>query len=341
MSTNYYNPDELTFIQSRAEVDPATVDEYARMMADGIGLDPAEAVSEGGHIYVYDGNHRGLAAKQSGQLLFVRTRPGTRLEAEFLALTAANKKHGLKLTQRDKRHIIRLALQHPGLKDKSDREIARLILVDHKTVGSVREDMELTGEIPQSDARTGADGRTINTANIGGQPRPESSTPQADKELTLIEEASLAKDESEWLEANDAQEAEDDQTETDGPEETEETNPAVYPEPAAPRAAPPPPPSRPAPAAAPVSPPPPPTPKTEAPAAAPPPPPPPPPAPKPAGAPDWHLHVTIKATGICLATLTQAGEQPAVNLSTHYSTMLVQVHEALAAHVPSFNGKDH
>lgn len=42
---------------------------------------------------------------------------------------------------------------------RSDREIAKLAKVDHKTVGAVRERLVTTGEIPHLDKTTGADGK--------------------------------------------------------------------------------------------------------------------------------------------------------------------------------------
>ncbi|MBE7550105.1 MAG: hypothetical protein HS126_03385 [Anaerolineales bacterium] len=50
---------------------------------------------ENDQIYVYDGLHRGSAAKQVGAKLWVEVQPGTQLDAEWLALTA-NQKHGLR-----------------------------------------------------------------------------------------------------------------------------------------------------------------------------------------------------------------------------------------------------
>jgi hypothetical protein len=42
----------------------------------------------------------------------------------------------------------------------SDRAIAKIAKVDHKTVGAKRKELEATGEIPQLEKRTGADGKT-------------------------------------------------------------------------------------------------------------------------------------------------------------------------------------
>lgn len=40
------HPNNLTFIQSRAEINLAIVAEYAQMMADGIVFDPIEGVQD-------------------------------------------------------------------------------------------------------------------------------------------------------------------------------------------------------------------------------------------------------------------------------------------------------
>lgn len=160
MSTSTYSPDDpiLEFIQSRAEVDLDLVEEYAGMMADGVGFDPCDAITDGSRVYIWDGFHRGEAAKKSGTLLLVRQRPGTHEEAQWLAL-AANQKHGLKRSNADKQKIVRLALLHPAGAKLSDRQIAQHCGVNDKTVGKIRAEMESTAEIPQLETRIGADGR--------------------------------------------------------------------------------------------------------------------------------------------------------------------------------------
>jgi predicted RNA-binding Zn-ribbon protein involved in translation (DUF1610 family) len=166
------DPKELVFIQSRAETNYDLVDEYTTMMRDGVQFDAAQGVrDEVGQIFVHDGLHRGEAAKLAGIRLLVKVQPGTRQDAEWLALSA-NQKHGLRRSHKDKQRIVRNALLHPYGASLSDREIARHCGVDHKTVGKVRADLETTGEIPQLDKRIvkKASGETyeIDTTNIGG-----------------------------------------------------------------------------------------------------------------------------------------------------------------------------
>ena len=66
------------------------------------------------------------------------------------------------------------AAAHPAGAGKSDRQIGNHVGIDHATVLRWREKLESTGEVHQSEVRTGLDGRTTNTANIGkGRPAPE------------------------------------------------------------------------------------------------------------------------------------------------------------------------
>jgi hypothetical protein len=93
-------PNEVVFIQSGA-TNTDLVAEYAEMMQNGVEFDPVQGMQdEIGQIYVYDGLHRGSAAKQVGVKLWVEVQPGTQLDAEWLALTA-NQKHGLRRSRED------------------------------------------------------------------------------------------------------------------------------------------------------------------------------------------------------------------------------------------------
>jgi transposase-like protein len=176
-----YHPNELIFIQSRAEINLAVVEEYAEMMAEGIVFDPVEGVKdENGLIYVYDGYHRGEAAKQVGLPVLVNLQAGSRTEAEWLALTA-NQKHGLRRTNADKQRVVRQALLHPYGATLSNSELARHCGVNDKTVAKIRREMETSSEIPKIDKRmVRRNGVTYeqDTRNIGnsqGEPQNDSS----------------------------------------------------------------------------------------------------------------------------------------------------------------------
>ncbi|MEM7343233.1 MAG: hypothetical protein AAF485_03245 [Chloroflexota bacterium] len=178
------NPRNLNFIQSRAKTNYNLVDEYAEIMRAGVQFDPAQGIrDEDDQVWVFDGLHRGEAAKMAGVQLAVDIQSGTKEDAEWLALTV-NQKHGLRRSQADKRRIVRLALKHPNGVSLSNREIARHCGVSDKTVGKIRSELEVTAEIPQLDKRvvTKSDGRTyeINTRNIGRSATPEAEQKTSD-----------------------------------------------------------------------------------------------------------------------------------------------------------------
>ncbi|HWQ96465.1 MAG TPA: hypothetical protein VN538_00030 [Clostridia bacterium] len=73
---------------------------------------------------------------------------------------------------------MKAALVHPNAAGLSDGKIAKHVGVDHKTVLSWREKLELSREIPQIATRTVTRGGTTyqqNTANIGRKPEPDKS----------------------------------------------------------------------------------------------------------------------------------------------------------------------
>ncbi len=121
--------------------------EYVELMAAGIEFDPAQAIEdEAGFIYVWDGSHRGAAARQLDVPLRLTIETGTEAEAEWLALSA-NQKHGLRRSQADKQFVVRQALLHSRGVQTSNREMARHCGVDHKTVGRIRAELEATGDM--------------------------------------------------------------------------------------------------------------------------------------------------------------------------------------------------
>lgn len=162
--------------QMRAALDDATVQEYADAIIAGATFPAIIAYYDGTDYWLADGFHRIAAHKLVHQRsktawgeVEVDVRSGTRRDA-ILHAAGANADHGLRRTNADKRRAVESLLRDPEWSQWSDREIARRCHVDHKTVGSIRAEMVGTGEIPQLDERRTADGRTMNTANIGVKP---------------------------------------------------------------------------------------------------------------------------------------------------------------------------
>lgn len=124
-------------MQTRAVAyDEATVQEYCDQMFEGAEFPPLEVAEVKGRYYLWDGFHRFEAFRrlERRKVPVNVTRVKDKDAALELAL-AANQKHGLRLTNADKRHKVELALK---LWPKaSNREISRKTGVSDVTVGAV------------------------------------------------------------------------------------------------------------------------------------------------------------------------------------------------------------
>lgn len=149
--------------QSRVSLDDDVIQEYSDLMKDGHEFPPIDVVFDGADYWMYDGFHRRWGAIKAGLKEFkCRVIEGTREDARWLSYSA-NQGHGLKRTNDDKVKAVLAALKHPKGVKMSDRKIAEHVGVSDRMVNKYR---ETTAKDSQSE-RTGRDGRTINTDNIG------------------------------------------------------------------------------------------------------------------------------------------------------------------------------
>jgi ParB-like chromosome segregation protein Spo0J len=127
---------------------PLTDDEYATLCASIQQYGVLVPVVRDQHGNLIDGHHRKRAADELGvkyRVDMVMVQDGQ--QARTLARSYNMARRHLNRAQ--KRQLIADEIHaNPG---RSDREIGRLLGVDHKTVGSVRH--ELSGEFPQPDER--------------------------------------------------------------------------------------------------------------------------------------------------------------------------------------------
>jgi len=157
--------------QARGAIDAAWVDELAAVVADGAGaLDPVVVFYDGAAYWLADGFHRVAAYAKAGRAIIrAEVNQGTRRDAVLYAC-GANAKHGLRRTNADKRRAVETLLRDEKWSLWSDNEIAKRCGVSHPFVGKVRAETSTCNGYKSDDAtavRTGADGRAINTANIG------------------------------------------------------------------------------------------------------------------------------------------------------------------------------
>ena len=153
--------------QPRVNLDPELVADYEACYRAGIAMPPIDVYFDGETYFLTDGFHRWHGARNAGlEEINCKVHHGSLPDARW-ASYAANQTHGQRRSNADKRKAVLAALRHPNGAKMSDHQIAEHVGVDHKTVSAWRAELESTREIPQSEKRTGRDGRTINTSKIG------------------------------------------------------------------------------------------------------------------------------------------------------------------------------
>ena len=142
--------------QPRVTINEETVTEYAEALRSGAAFPPVVVFSEGSNWWLADGFHRYFAHKRAGaEKIEADVREGTLRDA-ILYSVGANTEHGLRRTNEDKRKAVTTMLTNELVAKNrdgspwSDREIAGICRVDHKTVGGLRK--ALCGEVPQIDS---------------------------------------------------------------------------------------------------------------------------------------------------------------------------------------------
>jgi hypothetical protein len=170
-----------TSIQCRASVNRKTVEDYAKCMKNGDTFPALDAFNVEARNLLADGFQRIEAARQAGfKSISVRIRQGTRKDAVKFAIEA-NRAHGLRFNNQDKRHAVKLCLE--VLADHSDGAIAHLVGVSQPFVSKLRGQLK---SVMSCDARTGRDGkkRSVSkkntaTAKTTGQSATASTDEQA------------------------------------------------------------------------------------------------------------------------------------------------------------------
>ena len=98
----------LPEVQPRAKLSDEKIEEYAKLMEEGVKFPPVVVFSETENVYILaDGFHRFRAAKKAGhQTIACIVKPGSIRNAQLFALRA-NAEHGLPLTQAEKRAAVK------------------------------------------------------------------------------------------------------------------------------------------------------------------------------------------------------------------------------------------
>lgn len=158
--------------QPRAEIDSETVSVYADAIENGDPFPPVDVFYDGEYYWLADGFHRVHANKQVGYAeLDCNVHQGTRRDAVLFAV-GANREHGLRRTNADKRRAVNTLLNDKEWAKWSDREIARECHVSADLVAAMRPKVTIVSdsEVKTYTTKHGTQA-TMNTANIGRSPR--------------------------------------------------------------------------------------------------------------------------------------------------------------------------
>lgn len=162
------NQIEIADLQARAATDDKTIGEYAEAFTDGAKFPPVTVFHDGKNYFLADGFHRYFGAKKAGLVdVLAEVRSGTRKDALWFA-AGANKTHGLKRSNEDKRHAVELALREKP--ELADNAIATHVGVSWDLVKTVRSQIvaedtktqkpaKVHVPVPEGEKRVGLDGK--------------------------------------------------------------------------------------------------------------------------------------------------------------------------------------
>jgi ParB-like chromosome segregation protein Spo0J len=162
-------------IQQRARMNDDLIAEYAVDIANWIKSAPITVITDDRDRWVADGFHRVEAALTAGlDTIPAHQYPGARRDALLFAV-GANKAHGLRRTNADKRRAVETLLNDSEWSQWSDRLIADRAGVSDKTVAAVRREVCNCGNSAVDDEpvkRLGADGKERTVPTRKPDPKP-------------------------------------------------------------------------------------------------------------------------------------------------------------------------
>ena len=209
-------------LQCRAKIDTKVVKEYAHWMNESIEFSAIVVFEIDGKLFLADGFHRFNAAKLAGlEFIWGYKLRGTRADALRYSIKA-NATHGLRFTNKDKRHAVELMLLLSP--DMSSRALAGLCRVSGPFVEKVRGELQTDCS---STTRKGQDGRTRKmpkkkskqaAADTGTRRPTDATEPKPDKPANTGGENKSAEDaEPSKAAKDDARGAEQEQTQRTKP----------------------------------------------------------------------------------------------------------------------------
>jgi len=155
--------------QTRARINEDIIEEYAADMKAGAAFPPLVVFHDGKDYWLGDGFHRwGAAMALNLDSIECEIHQGTLADAQWYSFSA-NKANGMRRTNDDKVRAVKSALRH-CTGQRSDREIARHVGVEHHTVAKYRSELLASGDIPQMQESAKATSRAPEAAGLESAP---------------------------------------------------------------------------------------------------------------------------------------------------------------------------
>jgi uncharacterized ParB-like nuclease family protein len=126
-------------LQSRIEIDEATVSDYADNIKTGDEFPPVLVYFDGINYYLTDGYHRYHAHKRAEKVSILCSVVNGTFRDAVLHATGVNSKHGMRRTHADKRKAVMTLLDDFEWSDWSNAEIARQCGVSATFVANLRD----------------------------------------------------------------------------------------------------------------------------------------------------------------------------------------------------------
>ena len=166
--------------QSRASISEDTVTDYAEAMQAGDEFPPVITFFDGVEYYLADGFHRLHAIKRLGKTsIQADVRTGTLRDAILYSL-GANRDHGLRRSNADKRKCVQTLLDDFEWGDLSVNEMARICGVSPQLVLAVKQEMD--GGEKVSSVNFNAPKKPAKLNNVVEAPlEPTNLTPERDE----------------------------------------------------------------------------------------------------------------------------------------------------------------
>jgi len=157
-------------IQQRAKSNEDCIEEYTEAIVSGVKLPPIVLFDDGENLLLVDGRHRYEANLKAGvESIEATIYKGSERDAILYAV-GANADHGLRRNNADKRMAVTTLLTDGEWGSWSDTEIAKRCRVSQPFVSNVRRELTQNG-FEWGSTRKCADGRQMETCNIGAKPK--------------------------------------------------------------------------------------------------------------------------------------------------------------------------